>query len=250
MRTVHIAPWLKSALHASSHPCMCTCVLRLGCFLFISPVFYFVPPFSFQPFLMFTSEFNERSRSNPLCDFRLGTVATSDHETPLTMQTSSKWMQDRQADLQDASRMVNVSEVTRLRHVIAETASGIPICRFAVHGDEFHQDGAVRVVRWSPETQWPEAREVPIWGFRGVRVGEASNPGPASKRRRTQRLRALQRSMDSDSEDDMPLVSTGPEVFAMSSDIGDTVRHRMCWMLWSKICARLRAINQLLQGQM
>ena len=84
MRTVHIAPWLKSALHASSHPCMCTCVLRLGCFLFISPIFYFVPPFSFQPFLMFTSEFNERSRSNPLCDFRLGTVATSDHETPLT----------------------------------------------------------------------------------------------------------------------------------------------------------------------
>ena len=26
--------WLKTALHASSHPCMCTCVLRLGCFLF------------------------------------------------------------------------------------------------------------------------------------------------------------------------------------------------------------------------
>ena len=33
---------------------------------------------------MFTSEFNERSRSKPLCDFRLGTVATSDHGTPLT----------------------------------------------------------------------------------------------------------------------------------------------------------------------
>ena len=28
--------------------------------------------------------------------------------------------------------------------------------------------------------------------------------------------------MDSDSEDDMQLVSTGPEVFSMSSDIGDT----------------------------
>ena len=85
MRTVHIAPWLKTALHASSHPCMCTCVLRCGCF-FSSPVsvLYFVPPFSFQPFQMFSSEFNERSRSNPLCDFRLGTVATSDHETPLT----------------------------------------------------------------------------------------------------------------------------------------------------------------------
>ena len=89
--------WLKSALHASSHPCMCTCVLRCGCFLFTSPVFYFVPPFSFQPFQMFTSEFNERSRSNPLCDFRLGTVATSDHETPLTNRGTSvrvpRWLE-------------------------------------------------------------------------------------------------------------------------------------------------------------
>ena len=33
---------------------------------------------------MSSSEFHERLRSNPLCDFRLGTVATSDHETPLT----------------------------------------------------------------------------------------------------------------------------------------------------------------------
>ena len=66
---------------------MCTCVLRLGCFLLICPVLYFVPSFSLQPFLMFTSEFNERSRSNPLCDFRLGTVVTSDYETPLTDST-------------------------------------------------------------------------------------------------------------------------------------------------------------------
>ena len=76
--------WLKSASYASSHPCMCTCVLRLDCFLLACLVFYFVPPFSFQPFLMFTSALNERSRSNPLCDFRLGTVVTSDYETPLT----------------------------------------------------------------------------------------------------------------------------------------------------------------------
>ena len=33
---------------------------------------------------MFTSAINERTRSNPLCDSRLGTVVTSDHETPLT----------------------------------------------------------------------------------------------------------------------------------------------------------------------
>ena len=37
------------------------------------------------------------------------------------------------------------------------------------------------------------------WGFRGVRVGEAANPGPPSRRRRMQR-RALQWSWDSDSD--------------------------------------------------
>ena len=63
---------------------MRTCVLRCDCFLFISPVFYFVPLLSFRPFQMSSSEFHERFRSNPLRDFRLGTVATSDHETPLT----------------------------------------------------------------------------------------------------------------------------------------------------------------------
>ena len=33
---------------------------------------------------MSSSEFHERLKSKSLCDFRLGTVATSDHETPLT----------------------------------------------------------------------------------------------------------------------------------------------------------------------
>ena len=31
--------WLKTALHASSHPCMYTCVLRCGCFLLACPLF-------------------------------------------------------------------------------------------------------------------------------------------------------------------------------------------------------------------
>ena len=66
------------------------CVLRLGCFLLACLVLYFVPPFSFQPFQMFTSALNERSRSNPLCDFRLGTVVTSDYETPLTVLEGAK----------------------------------------------------------------------------------------------------------------------------------------------------------------
>ena len=77
-------------------------------------------------------------------------------------------------------------------------------------------------------------RRVTKWGLRGVRVGEASNPGPASKRRRTQRLRALQRSIDGDSEDDRPLVSaSGPKVFAMSdredSMEDDPTTLHSCW---------------------
>ena len=63
---------------------MRTCVLFLVCPLPRVFVFYLVSLFSFQLFLMSTSALNERSMSNPLCDFRLGTVVTSDYETPLT----------------------------------------------------------------------------------------------------------------------------------------------------------------------
>ena len=85
MHTVHIAlcgsspPRPRHPIHACAPVCRFLSVLFL-----VSFVLYLVPLFSFQPFLMSTSALNERSRSNPLCDFRLGTVATSDHETPLT----------------------------------------------------------------------------------------------------------------------------------------------------------------------
>ena len=70
----HRTSWLKSASYASSHPMHVHLCLALWLFSpRLSFVLYFVPPFSFQPFLMFTSALNERSRSNPLCDFRLGT---------------------------------------------------------------------------------------------------------------------------------------------------------------------------------
>ena len=76
--------WLKTACTRHPiHACAPVCCVVV---VFSSPVsfFYFVPLFSFRPFQMSSSEFHERFRSNPLCDFRLGTVATSDHETPLT----------------------------------------------------------------------------------------------------------------------------------------------------------------------
>ena len=63
---------------------MRTCVLRLDCFLLAFLVFYLVSLFLFQPFLMSTSAPNERSRSNPLRDFSLGSVVTSDYVTHLT----------------------------------------------------------------------------------------------------------------------------------------------------------------------
>ena len=82
---------LTSHLVASSPPrtrhpipaCAPVCCFLSVLFL-VFFVFYLVSPFSFQPFLVSTSALNERSRSNPLCDFRLGTVVTSDYETPLT----------------------------------------------------------------------------------------------------------------------------------------------------------------------
>ena len=93
------------------------CVLRLGCFLLACLVLYFVPPFSFQPFLMFTSEFNERSRSNPLCDFRLGTVVTSDHETPLTAGGPSGMTAEHLRPLLECDRDVAVFH--QFAHIMA-----------------------------------------------------------------------------------------------------------------------------------
>ena len=65
------------------HACAPVCV-ALWLFLFTRLLFLFVPLLFFRPFQMSSSEFHEKLKSKSLCDFRLGTVATSDHETPLT----------------------------------------------------------------------------------------------------------------------------------------------------------------------
>ena len=65
------------------------------------------------------------------------------------------------------------------------------------------------------------------YGLRSVRVGEASNPGPGSKRRRSLRLRALQRSMDSDSEsssDEQPLMQST----SVPPDVLSALEHDLC----------------------
>ena len=74
-------------------------------------------------------------------------------------------------------------------------------------------------------------------GLRGVRVGEASHPGLASKRRRTQRLRGVPWSWDSDgesssdyihkpsdSEDEQPLVRP----VRVPPDVVEALEHDLC----------------------
>ena len=74
------------------HPCMRTCgwCLELSVFFLVSFVFYLASLFFFQPFLMSTSAYNERSMSNPLCYSSLGSVVTSDYVTPSQVPATSE----------------------------------------------------------------------------------------------------------------------------------------------------------------
>ena len=56
----------------------------LGCFLLACLVLYFVPPFSFQPLPDVYLRVQREVQVQPPVRLRLGTVVTSDHETPLT----------------------------------------------------------------------------------------------------------------------------------------------------------------------
>ena len=79
MHSVHIAP-CGSRMPRVCHPIHACAPVSCVLIVFSSLVSLFL----FQPFLMSTSAYNERSMSNPLCDFRLGSVVTSDYVTPLT----------------------------------------------------------------------------------------------------------------------------------------------------------------------
>ena len=81
--------WLKSALHASSHPCMCTCVLRLGFFLLACLCSLLRPTVLLPALPDVYLRVQREVQVQPLCDFRLGTAVTSDYETPLTESEGS-----------------------------------------------------------------------------------------------------------------------------------------------------------------
>ena len=72
-------------LSSPRHPIhACPFVRCVVVVLFTRLLFLSVPLLFFQTFQMSSSEFHEKFKSKNLRDFRLGTVASSDHETPLT----------------------------------------------------------------------------------------------------------------------------------------------------------------------
>ena len=82
---MHIVSHRGSSLSSQRHPIhACAPVRCVVVVLFTRLLFLFVPLLFFQTFQMSSSEFHERLKSKDLRDFRLGTVASSDHETPLT----------------------------------------------------------------------------------------------------------------------------------------------------------------------
>ena len=82
---MHIVSHRGSSLSSPRHPIhACPFVRCVVVVLFTRLLFLFVPLLFFRPFQVSSSEFHERLKSKDLRDFRLGTVATSDHETPLT----------------------------------------------------------------------------------------------------------------------------------------------------------------------
>ena len=74
----------------------------------------------------------------------------------------AQWMEDRQADLQEALSLDDTNRILELTSKLSEGSR-------TVGGDErWH----VAVTRQS------------LYGLHGVRIGEASHPGPRHKRRR------------------------------------------------------------------
>ena len=94
----HVTSWLK--LSSPRHPIhACPFVRCVVVVLFTRLLFFSVPLLFFQTFQMSSSEFHEKFKSKDLRDFRLGTVASSDHETPLTLFAMTfdpifRWLQE------------------------------------------------------------------------------------------------------------------------------------------------------------
>ena len=107
------------------------------------------------------------------------------------------------------------------------------------HSETDVSDGRVRRTVASVDQRQDILRIVNSrYGLRGVRVGEAPHPGPACKRRWTQRMRGVPWSWDSDSEDEQPLVRVPSDVVeALEHDLSEGCRDPATTQLSSTVLA-------------
>ena len=118
----------------------------------------------------------------------------------------SIWMQDRQSDLQQAMIVGGHQENV-----------GVDFTPESRRRETCRVDRRYGVLR-----RMPVCKRITRWGLRGVRIGEASNPGPKksfSKGVHWSRKRQQRTLLDSDS--DAPLITRGRFGF-LSSDDEDT----------------------------
>ena len=135
---------------------------------------------------------------------------------PDHLQGLEEWLNLRNCELQNALEFGSPDVVARLSHLVSQGASQFVSLRQGIGAQEagameVHPstpmsvlidaaDAKRRCLRWWALMSSGTWRIVTRYGMRGQRIGEAKNPSPGSQRRRTQRLRALQRALDSESD--------------------------------------------------
>ena len=154
---------------------------------------------------------------------RESAVAKGDQPVPMCVEDAVHWLKCRQQEMEDAISAGSQLDVARLASVIAE---GAVQPHLSVVEDDFRRR-ALDLLRGT--SQWEGARENPTqwrqsrYGMRGLRIGEASHPGPWSSDNvggcrseekfldqfqrdlmRGTRRRVRRRVVDTDSDSEMP----------------------------------------------
>ena len=93
---------------------------------------------------------------------------------PEDAQGLSEWLNDRQCDLRDAMEFVDLQSVGHLSRLISEGAVRLQELEGPSHVINGVTHGAMSSVDLWTVASARDARH----GLRGVRVGEANNPGP------------------------------------------------------------------------
>ena len=121
---------------------------------------------------MFSSVFNEKFRSNPLCDFRLGTVATSDHETPLTFPSDAiLWIKEAETvdslDELKSSRSVAGKNFPNYEMLDAKIASAL---NQIIQNSHFKKKVSLEEQKAQKEDRFPRGRQIVLMIYHYLRV--------------------------------------------------------------------------------